>query len=87
MSLSIAAKTSASSGNLYVTRLSQTHVPSTSTKKMPPEPSFSSGVMPYLSLMAACRLEAWGRKFHSPQYVIRMFIRSSFARCGDRRWV
>jgi len=30
--------------------------------------------------MAACKLEAWGRKFHSPQYVIRMSILSSFDR-------
>jgi len=70
-----------------VTRLSQTRLPSMSTKKTPPALSLSSAVMPYLVLMAACRLEAWGMKFHSPQYVIRTFIRSSFARCEDRRRV
>jgi hypothetical protein len=31
------------------------------TSKIPPTPSVSRAVMPYLSLMAACKLEAWGR--------------------------
>jgi len=44
-----------------------------------------AAVMPYLALMAACKLEAWGRKFHSPQYVIRMSIRSSLFRVVDRQ--
>ena len=84
LSLSISAKTSGSSGNRYVIWLSQTRLPSISTKKMPPDPSFRAALMPYLALMAACKLEAWGRKFHSPQYVIRMSMRSSFARDVDR---
>src|SRR3989442_6509184 len=45
------------------------------TSKIPPTPSFSRAVMPYLFLMEACRLEAWGREFHSPQYRISMSIR------------
>jgi hypothetical protein len=31
------------------------------TSKMPPAPSRSVDAMPYLLLMEACRLEAWGR--------------------------
>jgi hypothetical protein len=32
-----------------------------STKKTPPMLSLRSAVIPYFSLMEACRLEAWGR--------------------------
>jgi len=45
LSLSISANTSASSGNRKVTWLSQTRLPSMSTKKTPPPLSASSGVM------------------------------------------
>ncbi len=37
------------------------HLPVYVTVKMPPAPSLRSAVMPYLFLMAACKLEAWGR--------------------------
>jgi len=31
------------------------------TSKMPPAPSRREAVIPYFFLIAACRLEAWGR--------------------------
>jgi len=55
------AKISSSVGNRYVSWLVYASVPSMETSKMPPAPSFSRAVRPYLLLMEACRLEAWGR--------------------------
>jgi len=54
-------KISSSVGKRFVTWLSKTVFPSMSTLKMPLWPSFRVAVIPYLLLMAACKLEAWGR--------------------------
>src|SRR5207245_9333027 len=61
LAASIFAKISSSVGNRYVTWLVYAVCPSMRTSKMPPTPSFRRAVMPYLSLMAACKLEASAR--------------------------
>src|SRR5205085_8025254 len=61
LAVSIFAKISSSVGNRYVSWLVYAVCPSMKTSKMPPTPSFRRAVMPYLSLMEACKLEAWGR--------------------------
>ena len=58
---SIAAKISSSSGKRNCFSLENTRVPSIRTSKAPPLPSMSLESMPYLSLMAFCKLAASGR--------------------------
>ena len=55
------AKISAFSGKRCVTWLSYTILPLMATVKMPLWPSLRLAVIPNSFLIAACRLEAWGR--------------------------
>ena len=54
-------KISAFSGKRWVTWLSYTILPLMPTVKMPLWPSLRLAVIPNSFLIAACRLEAWGR--------------------------
>ncbi len=58
---SIVAKISSSSGKRNCFSLENTRVPSIRTSKAPPLPSMRLDSMPYLSLMAVCKLAASGR--------------------------
>ena len=55
------SKISASVGKRWVTWLSYASLPSMATVKIPLWPSLRLAVIPNSFLMAACRLEAWGR--------------------------
>ena len=61
LAASICSKISSSLGKRYVVWFEYTLFPSMNTSKMPPAPMRSVAVMPYSLLMAACKLEAWGR--------------------------
>ena len=61
MRASIFSKISSSEGNRYVVWFEYTLSPFRKTSKIPPMPSRSLAVIPYLLEMAACKLEAWGR--------------------------
>ena len=55
------SKISAFSGKRWVTWLSYTILPLIATVKIPLPPSLRLAVCPNSFLIAACRLEAWGR--------------------------
>ena len=61
MTARIWSKISAFSGKRWVTWLSYTILPLMPTVKMPLWPSLRLAVIPNSFLIAACRLEAWGR--------------------------
>jgi hypothetical protein len=65
---------SSSSGKRPSSCLEKTIVPSATTSKMPFAPSMSSGVLSSASAILAARLEALGRYFHRPQYVMETRI-------------
>src|SRR5262249_51993035 len=58
LAASIFSKISSFSGNRYVSWFEYTTFLPMKTSKMPPAPSRRVAVIPYLSLMAACKLEA-----------------------------
>ena len=57
----ILAKTSSLVGKRYVWSFEYASVPSMVTSKTPACPPLRSAVIPNSFLIAACRLEAWGR--------------------------
>ena len=69
--------TSSGSGKRLSSYFEKIIFPSATTSKMPLPPSMSSGSTWTASLILAARLEALGRYFQRPQYVMAIFIRQA----------
>ena len=69
--------TSSGSGNRLSSYFEKIICPSATTSKMPWLPSMNSGSTWIASAILAARLEALGRYFQRPQYVMAIFIRQA----------